>query len=144
MADAADVLAEIESADVTPAADTKATALRVISKRINSKLRRGIYTARVRVECPAVETGGCKGTLSLLTAKSLRIRGVKVPSALLVSKSYTLRPGQRRTLAMKLPRGIGKFADSKRRLSLRAQSISRDAAGNVATRASKLTVRLVK
>ena len=72
VADAADVLAEIESADVPPAADTKATALRVISKRINSKLRRGIYTARVRVECPAVETGGCKGTLSLLTAKSLR------------------------------------------------------------------------
>jgi len=144
IADTADVLAEIESADVPPAADTRATALRVISKRINSKLRRGIYTARVRVECPAVETGGCKGTLSLLTAKSLRIRGVKVPSALLVSKRFTLRPGQRRTLAMKLPRGIGKFADSKRRLSLRAQSISRDAAGNVATRASKLTVRLVK
>ena len=67
-----------------------------------------------------------------------------MPAALLVSKSYTLRPGQRRTLAMKLPRGIGKFADRKRRLSLRAQSISRDAAGNVATRASKLTVRLVK
>ena len=144
VADAADVLAEIESADVTPAADTRATALRVISKRITSKIKRGIYTARVRVECPAVETGGCKGTLSLLTAKSLRIRGVKVPSALLVSKRYTLRPGQRRTLSMKLPRGIGKFADRKRRLSLRAQSISRDASGNVATRASKLTVKLVK
>jgi Ca2+-binding RTX toxin-like protein len=143
-ADRADVLADVESADVPAAPDTTATALRVINKKITSKLKRGRYTARVRVECPAVEAGGCKGTLSLLTAKSIRIRGVKLPSALLVSKSYTLRPGQRRTLSMPLPKGIGKFADSKRRLSLRAQSISRDAAGNVATRASKLTVKLVK
>lgn len=143
-ADAVDVLADVESADVAPGPDTKATALRVISRKITSKLKRGTYTARVRVECPASEAGGCKGTLALLTAKPVRIGGVKVPSALLVSKSYTLRPGQRRTLSMKLPKGIGKFADSKRRLSLRAQSVSRDAAGNVATRTSKLSVKLVK
>jgi Ca2+-binding RTX toxin-like protein len=143
-ADAADVLADIESADVTPGPDTKGTALRVISKRITSKLKRGIYTAKVRVECPATEPGGCKGTLSLLTARSVRINGVKVPSVLLASKSYTLRPGQRKTLSLKLPKGVGRIANRNRTLSLRAQSVSRDASGNVATRTSKLSVKLKK
>ncbi len=144
VADASDVLAEIESADVTqlPAADTKGTALRVLSRQITSKLKRGTYTARVRVECPATEPGGCKGRLSLLTAKPVRINGVRVPSVLLVSKRYTLRPGQRKTLSMKLPKGVGRIANRNRTLSLRAESVSRDLSGNVATRSSKLTVKL--
>ncbi len=143
-ADAADVLSEVESADVPQAAvaDTKGTALRVISRRITSKLRRGAYTARVRVECPAAEAGGCNGTLTLLTAKTVRIGGVKV-QALLGSKRYALKAGQRRTLAIKLPKGVGALA-RKRTLSLRAQSVSRDAAGNVATRSSALSVKLVR
>src|SRR5829696_1349414 len=97
-ADAADALADIESADVTaapvtPAGDTQGTAVKVISRRITSKLKRGTYTARVRVECPAAEAGGCEGALSLLTAKPVRIGGVKV-QALLGSKRYALATGE--------------------------------------------------
>ena len=150
-ADAIDALDGIENADVlaapaapvAPAIDSKATAMRVLGRTITSRLRNGIYTARVRVECPVAELGGCRGTLSLLTAKTVRIGGVRV-QALLGSKSTTLRPGQRRTLAIKLPRGVGKFANRSRTLKLRAQTVSRDATGNQASRASSFSVKLRK
>jgi Ca2+-binding RTX toxin-like protein len=141
-ADVADVLTEVESIDVPAGADVKGTAIQVRTKRIDSKLKRGVYTARVEILCPAAEAGGCKGTLALQTAKAVKIGGVKV-TALVGSKSYSLNAGQTRTLSIKLPKGIRKFS-KKGTLSLRAVSTSRDAAGNVATGVSKLTVRLVK
>jgi Ca2+-binding RTX toxin-like protein len=140
--DAADVLDGIESADVGAGADVKGTAIQVRTKRINSKLKKGIYSARVEILCPAAEAGGCKGTLALQTAKAVSIGGVKV-TALVGSKSYSLQAAQTRTLSIKLPKGIRKFA-KKVTLSLRAVSTSRDAAGNVATGSSKLTVKLRK
>src|SRR4051794_19833640 len=87
-ADAVDVLADVEHADVpppaltppvvTPAADTQGTALQVLSRKISSKPTRGVFTARVRVQCPGAEAGGCRGAVSLLTAKPVRIGNVKV------------------------------------------------------------------
>ena len=130
-ADAIDALDGIENADVPappappvpPAIDSKGTALRVVNKTITSKIKRGIYTARVRVECPAAEFGGCKGTLSLLTAKTVRIGGVRV-QALLGAKNTTLKAGQRKTVAIKLPRGVGRFANRNRTLSSCARRAS--------------------
>jgi hypothetical protein len=72
----------------------------------------------------------------------VRIGGVKL-QALLGSKSYSLEAGQRKTLSIKLPKGVSRFARN-RKLALRAQTVSRDAAGNVATGAKRLTVKLVK
>jgi Ca2+-binding RTX toxin-like protein len=141
-ADLVDALADVENADLPPAADTKGTAVRVLSKRITSRLKRGVYTANVRVECPAAEAGGCSGTLALLTAKSVKIGGVKV-QALLGSKRYSLKAGERKTLKIKLPKGVRKFS-RRGTLSLRAQTTTKDAAGNVATGSSRLSVKLVK
>src|SRR4051812_13606934 len=146
-ADAVDALADVEHADVppgvvTPPADTRGTALQVISRRISSKPVRGTFTVSVRVQCPAAEAGGCTGALSLLTAKPVRIGGVKV-QALLGSKSYALRGGESRTLRIKPPKGVNRLA-RRGTLSLRAQSVSRDAAGNTATGSSKLSVKLVQ
>lgn len=141
-ADSVDVLSEVEKVDVTPGADVKGTAVQVRSKRITSKLKRGVYTARVEILCPAAEAGGCKGTLALQTAKAVNIGGVKA-IALVGSKSYTLKAGQTRTLSIKLPKGIRRFSKNGT-LSLRAVTTSRDAAGNVATGTSKLSVRLRK
>ena len=132
----------IESADVGAGPDVKGTAIQVRNTRINSKLKRGVYTARVQILCPLSELGGCQGTLALQTAKAVNIGGVKV-TALLGSKSYALKAGQSKTLSIKLPKGVRKFA-KKGTLSLRAVSTSRDAAGNVATGSSKLAVKLVK
>jgi Ca2+-binding RTX toxin-like protein len=143
-ADQADALADIESADVpaAPAADTQGTAVKVINRKITSKLKRGTFTARISVECPATEAGGCQGALSLLTAKPVRIGGVKA-QALLGSKRYALKGGERKTLAIKLPKGVDKVG-RRGTLSLLAQTTSKDAAGNVATGSSKLAVKLVK
>jgi Ca2+-binding RTX toxin-like protein len=140
--DAADVLDGIESADVGAGPDVKGTAIQVRTKQVVSKLKRGVYTARVEILCPASEAGGCKGTLALQTARAVSIGGVKV-TALVGSKSYSLRAGQTRTLSIKLPKGIRKFS-KKGTLSLRAVSTSGDDAGNVATSSSKLTVKLRK
>jgi len=109
---------------------------------ISSKPARGTFTVSVRVRCPAAEAGGCTGALSLLTAQPVRIGGVKV-QALLGSKRYALTGGESRTLRIKLPRGVNRLA-RRGTLSLRAQSVSRDAAGNTATGSSKLSVKLVQ
>ena len=141
-ADLADVLADVETSDVpaAPVADTMATAARVLSRRVTSRLRRGRYTARIRVECPSSEPGGCAGTLVLQSARKLNVRGVKV-NVVVASKRFNLRSGQRRTLAMKLPNGVRRIS-RRGTLQLRAVTTSRDAAGNVASRSSRLAVKL--
>src|SRR3954470_14696192 len=51
-ADREDVLVDVETADVPPAppaADTTGTAARVTTNRVTSKLKKGVYTAKIRV-----------------------------------------------------------------------------------------------
>ena len=56
-----------------------------------------------------------QGQLSLLTAKSVRINGVRVQRAAGLQE-LTLNTGQRKTVAMKLPRGVGRIASRSRTL----------------------------
>jgi Ca2+-binding RTX toxin-like protein len=141
-ADFADVLVDVENRDVSAGPDTRATAARVLTRRVTSRLRRGTYTARIRVECPAAEAGGCTGTLALATASKLNVRGVKVNVAV-ASKRFKLNAGQRRTLSVKLPKGV-RALSRRGTLRLRATTTSRDAAGNVAQRSSRVAVKLVR
>ena len=80
-ADFEDILVDVEKKDVTagPAApDTTGTAARVLNRRITSKLKKGVYTAKIRVQCPASEAGGCaKGILALQTARKVSLGGTK-------------------------------------------------------------------
>ena len=142
VADPADVLVDVEVRDVAAGPDTTATAARVLTRRVTSKLRKGRYVARIRVQCPAVEPGGCKGTLALLTARKVSVRGVKI-NAVVASKRYNLKQAQRRTLKVTLPKGVRKLS-RRGTLSLRAQTTSRDAAGNLAQRSSRLAIKLVR
>ena len=90
-ADFEDILVDVETKDVTaaPAADTKGTAARVRNRRITSKLKKGVYTAKIRVECPASEAGGCaKGILALQTARKVSLGGTKF-NALVARSSAT-------------------------------------------------------
>jgi Ca2+-binding RTX toxin-like protein len=141
-ADFADVLVDVETRDVSAGPDTQATAARVLTRRVTSRLRRGTYTARIRVECPASEAGGCSGTLALQTARKVNVRGVKVNVAV-ASKRFKLAAGQRRTLSVRLPKRV-RALSRRGTLQLRATTTSRDAAGNVAQRGSRLAVKLVK
>jgi hypothetical protein len=144
-ADREDVLTDVENADVPaapPAADTQGTAARVLNKRITSKLKNGVYTAKIRVSCPASEAGGCKGVLVLQTARTVNLGGTRF-HAVIASKRYTLTQGQTKTLKVKLPKGV-RALSRRGTLSLNAITTNRDAAGNLAQRSSRLAIKLVR
>jgi len=144
-ADREDVLVDVETADVPPAppaADTTGTAARVTTKRVTSKLKKGVYTAKIRVSCPASEAGGCNGTLVLQTARTVSLGGTRF-HAIVASKRYTLRSGQAQTLKVKLPKGV-RALSRRGTLSLNAITTNRDAAGNLAQRSSRLAIKLVR
>ena len=127
-----------------PAApDTKGTAARVRSRRITSKLKKGVYTAKIRVQCPASEAGGCsKGILALQTARKVSLGGTRF-NALVKVQRYSLKSGQTKTLKVKLPKGV-RALSRRGTLSLNAITTNRDAAGNLAQRSSKLSIKLVR
>ena len=145
-----DVWETVEAADVppmvppvvTPPADTKATAALVRTARPAVTIRRGRATTRISVECPAAEAGGCKGTLTLLSAKPVRIGSAKV-IAVLGSARYSLKAGERKTVTVALPKGVRKLA-VKRSIAARAQTVTSDAAGNVAVASRTVSLRLAR
>ncbi len=123
-----------------PAIDTKATPVTVVTRRATVRATRGRRTARITVACPAAELGGCTGSLTLLTARAVSIGGVSA-RVVLGSARYALRAGQRRTLTVSLPRGLQRLA-RRGQVAASAQTVTRDAAGNVATRSAAVTLRL--
>ncbi|MBJ7521090.1 MAG: hypothetical protein JHC84_15430 [Solirubrobacteraceae bacterium] len=150
-----DVLAGCETVDALAAApvlplpgastpaegDRRATA--VVLGQFSARKRGGRQQVRFTVSCPAAEAGGCRGEVRLTTASAVRIGGVKV-RALLGTARYTLRGGQRRTLAVTLPAGAQRFASKNRQLRLSAATVTRDASGNVAERSARRTMRLAR
>ena len=112
------------------------------TKRVTSKLKKGVYTAKIRVSCPASEAGGCKGTLVLQTARTVSLGGTRF-HAIVASKRYTLNSGQAKTLKVKLPKGV-RALSRRGTLSLNAITTNRDAAGNLAQRSSRLAIKLVR
>ena len=112
------------------------------TKRVTSKLKKGVYTAKIRVSCPASEAGGCKGTLVLQTARTVSLGGTRF-HAIVASKRYTLQSGQAKTLKVKLPKGV-RALSRRGTLSLNAITTNRDAAGNLAQRSSRLAIKLVR
>lgn len=121
--------------------DTKATAVQLGA--FSASKRAGRQSVRFTVTCPASETGGCSGELRLTTASAVHIGGVKV-RALVGTARYALRPGQRRTLTIKLPAGVERLAGKGRQLRLVAATVTRDASGNVAESSTRRSVKLAK
>src|SRR5829696_884520 len=140
-----DVVDSIESLDaltapVVTAADTKATAARVRSGASAVALRRGRASTKLSLECPATEAGGCIGTVTLVSAKPVRIGSERV-IAVLGSARYALKAGERRSVRVALPKGARKLA-VRRAIAARAQTVTRDAAGNVAVGSRALSLKL--
>jgi Ca2+-binding RTX toxin-like protein len=125
-----------------PAADTAATAARVRTNRPAVTIRRGRATTRLSLECPAAEAGGCAGTLTLVSAKAVRIGSAKV-IAVLGTARYSLKAGERKTITVKLAKGVRKLA-VKRAIAARAQTVTSDAAGNVAVASRSVSLRFSK
>jgi Ca2+-binding RTX toxin-like protein len=142
-ADFQDVLVDVEAKDVSAGLDTKGTAARVRSRRITSKLKKGVYTAKIRVECPRSEPGDCRrGTLALQTARKVSLGGTRF-NALVAVKRYSLKSGQRKTLRVKLPKGV-RALSRRGTLTVNAITTNRDASGNLAQRSSRLSIKLVR
>ena len=88
--------------------------------------------ARVVATCPAGEAGGCQTTLTLNTAKAVKLGKLRTV-ALLGSKSVKLAAGQQATVSIRLAGGAATLA-RRGKLAARVSIASSDASGNVATR----------
>jgi Ca2+-binding RTX toxin-like protein len=136
--DAVDGVETIDATPPPPAPDTK--ALLPTLGHITVVRSHGRRIARVPLSCPAAETGGCQTTVTLTTARTIRLGRVR---AILVlgSNSVSLRGGQRRTLSIPLAAGVATLARHGR-LSTRVQIATRDAAGNAASRRVAVSLRI--
>jgi Ca2+-binding RTX toxin-like protein len=136
--DAVDGVETIDATPPPPAPDTK--ALLPTLGHITVVRSHGHLIARVPLSCPAAETGGCQTTVTLTTARTIRLGRVR---ALLVlgSNSVSLRGGQHRTLSIPLAAGVATLA-RRGRLSTRVQVATRDAAGNAASRRVAVNLRI--
>ncbi len=146
-----DALAEIESIDRTPVAppvvppvvpgpgpDAKGTAALVRASSATVRKSGNRFSVRLPVLCPDTEAGGCTGTVTL--TGNVRIGGRRI-NAVLGSAKFNLTKGQRRTITVKLPSRLNGLV-SGRTLSARAQTVSSDKAGNLASASRKVTLRL--
>jgi Ca2+-binding RTX toxin-like protein len=136
-----DVLDGVENIDRPAGADTTATPVDVRSRRANIRInRRGRGSVRIPVLCPAGETGGCEGRLTLLTNKKFRVGRVST-RVVIATKRFDLDPGERRRITVRMPKGFRSLARN-RRIQTRVQTASTDAAGNLAQKTERLTLRL--
>ena len=135
-----DAVDGVEALDATPAPVSDSRALVPTLGRIRVVRSRGHLVARVPLSCPAAETGGCQTTVTLTTAKTIRVRRVRA-ALVLGSGSLSLRGGQRRTLSIRLAAGVGALA-RKGRLATRVSIATRDAAGNAASRRVTRSLRI--
>ena len=138
-----DAIDGVEALDATPApgqqpSDTVAilpTVGRVQVIRSHGKL-----LARAPVSCPAAEAGGCHTTLTLETAKPVRLGKVRA-RLVLGSVSVDLAPGQERTVSLRISGAAAGLA-VRGELKTRIQVASSDAAGNSAARSVAVGLRI--
>ncbi len=136
--DAVDGVETIDATPPPPAPDTK--ALLPTLGHITVVRSHGHLIARIPLSCPAAETGGCQTTVTLTTARTIRLGRVRA-MLVLGSNSVSLRGGQRRTLSIPLVAGAGTLARHGS-VSTRVQIATRDAAGNAASRRVAVSLRI--
>jgi Ca2+-binding RTX toxin-like protein len=102
------------------------------------KVKRGI--ASIRVSAPATAPGNSTGSLTVRTAKAVRLAGLKV-TLQLGSARYDIAPGASKTLRVKLARGSQRLAAGNGRLKALAVA-STGASGRIAQSSQRLTLAL--
>ena len=115
-----------------------------IAKNGKLLLKKGVYSAKVTLTCDATALEGCKGTLTLLTSGKVKIgAGRRSVQARLGSAKYNLAAGKKRTVTIKLGKGLRPLI-KKNVLKVKAQAVSRDALGNQTTASKTLSLKLEK
>ena len=138
---AVDFTEGVEKVDATPlppAADTSAE-LPVLGKAHVRRQGRHLV-ADLPLTCPAAEAGGCRATVTLETAKAVRLGKVRT-RLVLGSKTVQLTPGAESVASVRLADGVDELA-KRGRLQVRARLASTDAAGNEASRTTKVGLRI--
>jgi Ca2+-binding RTX toxin-like protein len=136
----------VDAVDGVETLDRGKTGANALAFRKNAKLllKNGVYSAKVAVTCDATALEGCKGTLALLTSGKVKIGAGRRPvQARLGSAKYNLKAGQKKTLTIKLGKGLRPLI-KKNVLKVKAQAVSRDAAGSQTTRTANLSLKLAK
>jgi Ca2+-binding RTX toxin-like protein len=102
------------------------------------RVKRGI--ASIRVSSPATAPGNSTGSLTVRTAKAVRLAGLKV-TLQLGSARYDIAPGASKTLKVKLAKGAQRLATANGRLKAVAVA-STGASGKIAQSSQRLTLAL--
>jgi len=136
-----DILDGFETVDRTPNAtpgpvNTATQPVTIGGGKV--KVKRGI--ALIKVSAPAGASGNSTGTLTLRTAKAIRLAGLKV-ALQLGSKRYSIAPGASKTLKVKLAKGTQRLAGRQGRLKVVAVA-STGASGQIAQSSRRLTLTL--
>ncbi len=138
-----DALDSIENVDAVPGDATKATAVTVVTERVKLERRKGGgYIARIKVSLPADETDGGKGRLDLLTARAVRLAGIKAP-VVLGTATYDLDAGESKTLRLRLPGKLNRI-DRRGKIAARAHTVTSDAQGRAAEGFARIALTLPK
>ena len=102
------------------------------------KVKRGV--ASIKVSAPAGASGNSTGSLTVRTAKAVRLGGLKAVLQL-GSARYRIAPGGSRTITVKVAKGTNRLAGRQGRLKVRAVA-STGPSGNLATSSRRLTLKL--
>jgi Ca2+-binding RTX toxin-like protein len=102
------------------------------------RVKRGI--ASIKVSAPAGASTNSTGSLTVRTAKAVRLAGLKV-TLQLGSARYDIAPGASKTLKVKLAKGSRRLADRRGRVRVRAVA-STGPSGEIAQSSRRLTLAL--
>jgi Ca2+-binding RTX toxin-like protein len=102
------------------------------------KVKRGV--ASIRLSAPAGASGNSTGSLTVRTAKAVRLGRLKAVLQL-GSARYRIAPGASRTIKVKVPKGTNRLAGRQGGLKVRAVA-STGRSGNLATSSRRLTLKL--
>ena len=94
----------------------------------------------IKVTCPVISPANCTGTLTIRTAKPVKLAGLKVVLQL-GSARYNLAPGRSQTLKVKLANGSRRLADRKGHLKALAVA-STGPSSQIAQSSRRLTLAL--
>jgi len=135
-----DILDGFEAVDRTPNEKPKVEnrTLPVTLGGGTVNVRRGV--ASIKVSAPAGASANSTGSLTVRTAKAVRLGGLKAVVQL-GSARYSVPPGASRTIKVKVPKGTNRLADRRGRLKVRALA-STGPSGNPATSSKRLTLKL--
>jgi Ca2+-binding RTX toxin-like protein len=102
------------------------------------KVKRGV--ASIKVSAPAGASGTSTGSLTVRTAKAVRLGGLRAVLQL-GSARYRIAPGASRTIKVKVPKGTNRLAGRQGGLKVRAVA-STGRSGNLAMSSKRLTLKL--